>query len=146
MNTLHLLILIAATWRLASLVANEEGPYMLFHRLRKWAKRSTRRWVRRSRFATLLECEWCNSIWFGAVLALGYGLLGENFIWLILPLALSSGTIVLKLVVHVLKGVDTRLDKMNTPPFQAGDSYPSLYKIKLFEEQKEKIFRKEVEL
>lgn len=126
MNNLHLLLLIAATWRLASLVANEEGPYMIFHKFRKWAKRSTARWVRRSRFATLLECEWCNSIWFGGALTLGYRLLGENFIWLILPLALSTGTVVVKLIVHVLKGVDTRLDKINTTPFQVTDRLSSL--------------------
>jgi uncharacterized protein DUF1360 len=124
MDILHLLLLIAATWRLASLFANEEGPYMMFFKLRKWAERSRARWVRRSRFATLLKCEWCNSIWFGSFLALGYWLLGENFIWLILPLALSAGTIIVKTIVQTIKGVDVYFDRLNNTPQHLSNNNP----------------------
>jgi len=118
-----LVLLIAAAWRLSSLFANEEGPYMIFHRFRKWAEKSRARWIRRSRFATLLKCEWCNSIWFGAALTVGYRFLGEIVLWIALPLVISTGVILVKLVVHVLSGLDKRLDQINNPPVENPETY-----------------------
>jgi hypothetical protein len=115
LSIIDLGLFLAATWRLANLFANEEGPYMIFHKLRKWADRSRTRWVRRSRFATLLKCEYCNSVWFGAVFALIYRLSPDAAFWIALPLALSTGAIIIKKVVFVLSGVDNYLDRLNKP-------------------------------
>ncbi len=116
---LDLVLLIASVWRLASLVANEEGPHMIFHRLRKAAERYERkaRWFRHSRLAHGMTCEWCNSIWFGALLGWGYLLLSKAevqlVVTLVFPLALSTGAILVKHIIQVLRSIDIRYDQEN---------------------------------
>jgi hypothetical protein len=94
-----------AAWRLASLVANEEGPWQIFKRLRLRAEQ----WCKRYRFCSelglyeLVSCEWCNSIWIGAGLTLLYLWLGESILYIALPLALSTVAIVIKYVVQLLQ-------------------------------------------
>ena len=97
-----------AAWRLASLVANEDGPWMVFKRLRQRAEL----WCKKYRFCSelglseLFSCEWCNSIWIGAVLTMLYLWLGEAVLYLALPLALSTVAIIIKYVVQVLQSAD----------------------------------------
>jgi hypothetical protein len=109
----------AAAWRLANLLANEDGP---FHFLKKLRSKIARAEVRSRRKNGLLSrmhlyegvnCEYCNSIWFGGALTLGYVLFGEFFLYLILPLALSTVAIVIKHVVFLLKSVDSRFNQQN---------------------------------
>ena len=98
-------LLSLAAWRLASLVANEDGPWMVFKRLRQRAEQ----WCKQYRFCSelglyeLFSCEWCNSIWIGTVLTLLYLWLGETILYLALPLALSTVVIIIKYVVQVLQ-------------------------------------------
>ena len=94
-----------AAWRLASLVANEDGPWMVFRRLRQKAEQ----WCNRYPFCRelgvydLFSCEWCNSVWIGTGLTLFYLWVGEAILYLAVPLALSTVAIIIKYVVQVLQ-------------------------------------------
>jgi hypothetical protein len=101
-----------AAWRLASLVANEDGPWLMFRRFRQCAEQ----WCKRYRFCSelglyeLVTCEWCNSIWIGAGLTILYLWIGETILYLALPLALSTVTIIIKYVVQLLQTAQQVLD------------------------------------
>ena len=94
-----------AAWRLASLVANEDGPWYIFKRLRQraedWCK--TYKFCRELGLYELFACEWCNSIWIGVILTLLYLWIGETILYIALPLALSTVVIILKYVVEFLQ-------------------------------------------
>jgi hypothetical protein len=97
-----------AAWRLASLVANEDGPWMVFKRLRQRAEQ----WCKQYRFCSelglyeLFSCEWCNSIWIGAGLTALYLWLGDSILYLAIPLALSTVAIIIKYVVQALQSAE----------------------------------------
>jgi hypothetical protein len=94
-----------AAWRLASLVANEDGPWMMFKRLRHLAERwcNSYRFCREFGLYELVECEWCNSVWIGAGLTVLYLWLGEAILYLAIPLALSTVVIIIKYIVQLLQ-------------------------------------------
>ena len=106
-----------AAWRLASLVSNEDGPWMIFKRLRAQAEV----WCKKYRFCRefgiyeLFSCEWCNSVWIGAGLTLLYLLIGETISYLALPFALSTVVIVIKYVVQILQTTLQFLDNTSKP-------------------------------
>lgn len=106
-----------AAWRLASLIANEDGPWMIFRRLRDRAEA----WCKNYRFCRelglyeLFTCEWCNSVWIGAGLTLLYLGIGEAILYLALPLALSTVVIIIKYIVHVLQTAQQYLESNNQP-------------------------------
>ena len=101
-----------AAWRLASLVANEDGPWMIFQRLRKHAEQ----WCNRYRFCRelglydLVSCEWCNSIWIGVGLTILYLWIGNTILYVALPLALSTVAIIIKYLVQLLQMAHQILD------------------------------------
>lgn len=98
-------ILCLAAWRLASLTANERGPFHFFEHLRKTVVRIERRvWiVRQFHLYEMISCEWCNSVWFGIALWLGWKYIGNSFVDWMTPLAISTVVIVLKFVVQGLE-------------------------------------------
>jgi len=104
-----------AAWRLASLIANEDGPWMIFKRLRGRAEQ----WCQKYRFCRelglyeLVTCEWCNSVWIGAGLTLLYLWAGDTILYLALPLALSTVVIIIKYVVQLLQTAQQILDNTN---------------------------------
>ena len=104
-----------AAWRLASLIANEDGPWMIFKRLRQRAEQ----WCNRYKFCRelglyeLVTCEWCNSIWIGVGLTLLYLWIGETIFYLSLPLALSTVVIVIKYIVEILQTAQQFLETTN---------------------------------
>lgn len=99
------LYLALAAWRLASLVANEDGPWQVFKRIRQRAEW----WCKKYKFCSdfglyeLFSCEWCNSVWIGAGLTLLYLWIGNSILYIALPLALSTVTILIKYIVQVLQ-------------------------------------------
>lgn len=111
-----------AAWRLASLVANEDGPWQMFRRLRARAEQ----WCKNYKFCRefglydLFACEWCNSIWIGAGLTLLYLWIGESILYLAIPLALSTIVIILKYVVQCLQTAQQFLEQTNKVREQAG--------------------------
>ncbi|HXV42416.1 MAG TPA: DUF1360 domain-containing protein [Anaerolineae bacterium] len=72
-----------ATWRLSSLLANEDGPFGILASIRQAS----------TRFTDLLICVWCVSVWIGLALALLYWYSPALAFWLCLPFALSAGAI-----------------------------------------------------
>ena len=104
-----------AAWRLASLIANEDGPWQMFKRLRvraeEWCKKY--RFCREFQLHELLCCEWCNSVWIGAGLTLLYLLIGETILYLAIPLALSTVVIVIKHIVQLLQTAQQFLESTN---------------------------------
>jgi uncharacterized protein DUF1360 len=122
-------ILALAAWRLASLVANEDGPWMMFKRFRQRAEQ----WCQEYKFCRelglheLVTCEWCNSIWIGVGLTLLYLWSGETMLYVSLPFALSTVAIVIKYLVEFLQTAPKFLEvmqKSKEPPFdQASDRF-----------------------
>ena len=108
-------LLSLAAWRLASLVANEDGPWMIFRRLRWRAEQ----WCKQYRFCSefglydFFSCEWCNSVWIGAGLTLLYLWIGDSILYVTLPLALSTVVIVIKHVMQVLQSAQQYFDAGN---------------------------------
>lgn len=109
MTTLHFVILALATWRLASLFANEHGPLDLFGRIRRLAGAKcpnenepgdceSTNW-----FTKGLLCEWCNSVWFGTLITIAYVIIGKTFVLIVTPLAFSTIAIIIKYVVQTMQ-------------------------------------------
>lgn len=67
-----------ATWRLTSLLVQEDGPARLFARLRAF-----------STFGGVLECVWCCSVWVAGALLI----LERFWRWPVDVLAVSAGAI-----------------------------------------------------
>lgn len=125
-STIDLVLLIAATWRLSNLLANEDGPFHFIKTLRSKIARAEVKSRRKNGFISRLHlyegvnCEYCNSIWFGIVLAALYRFTHplDLVTTLILPLALSTGAIIIKHIVFLLKSADIRLDQLNNPKIE----------------------------
>ena len=118
-SSIHLVLLIAAVWRLANLLANEDGPFHMFKTLRSRIARAEVRSRKRNGLLSKLHlyegvnCEYCNSIWFGVIFTVIYLIFPIVALALALPLALSTGAIVTKTVVNMLHSVDVRFDQQN---------------------------------
>lgn len=93
MNFLAITLLGLSTWRLASLFAQEEGPWSVFARLRSALG------VRFDEFSiqygtNLLSkgiiCIWCDTIWIGFALIVVYLFLGDKLLWVLAPFYLSA--------------------------------------------------------
>jgi hypothetical protein len=104
-----------AAWRLASLIANEDGPWQIFKRFRQRAEQwcNNYRFCRELGLYELLACEWCNSIWIGAGLTLLYLWMGPAILYVALPLALSTIAIIIKYIVELLQTAQRSLDHSN---------------------------------
>ena len=108
------------------MVANEDGPWQIFKRLRQRAEHwcTNYRFCRELGLYELFSCEWCNSIWIGAALTMLYLWLGEAVLYLALPLALSTVAIVIKYVVQFLQAAQQFLENSNKAHEQAqGELY-----------------------
>jgi hypothetical protein len=90
MKPMEFVVLALATWRLASLFANESGPYHIFKTFREWVCNN------HPGIGEGLTCEWCNSVWFGSLITVAYFLWGGVAVWVCIPLAFSTITIMLK--------------------------------------------------
>ena len=122
-SIIHLILLIAAVWRLSNLLANEDGPFHFFKTLRSKIGRMEVRSRRKNGIISKLHlyegvhCEYCNSVWFGIGLSFAYGLTNSGSLagigWFVLPFALSTGAILIKHIVFFIKSVDTRFDQQN---------------------------------
>lgn len=104
-----------AAWRLASLIANEDGPWQMFKRFRQHAEH----WCQKYRFCRelglyeLFACEWCNSVWIGVILIALYIWMGEAILYIALPLALSTVVIIIKYIVQLLQTAQQILEGTN---------------------------------
>lgn len=91
-----------ACWRVTSLIVNEDGPFDIFAKFRRWVgvrfdERSNR--YGENIFAKALICVWCTSVW----VAIGFALLINSVnirTFIINWLSLSAATIFIDLVVE----------------------------------------------
>lgn len=93
------LVLAFATWRISSLLVNEDGPVQMFTRLRALAgvryNGETFQREASNIVAGAFTCIWCMSVWVGAALTVAYWQFPATIVWLCLPLALSAGAILI---------------------------------------------------
>lgn len=93
MNLTILFVLGLAAWRLSSLLVKEEGPFLIFERMRTKAgiiQDGAEKIVTDRFFAQLLSCVWCTSVWVGGLLVLGWLLAPDLTLAVSLILALST--------------------------------------------------------
>ena len=103
---LELTILALATYRMAHLLAFEEGPFRIFDSIRRvMGQRISEdsgvpyNTTHLSKGAT---CLWCNSMWFGIVLTVIYAICGRIALMIALPFALSACAIAIDSCIEVL--------------------------------------------
>lgn len=93
------IFLILATWRTATLLVKEPGPFMIFYKMRVRAgimydkNHEILLMVPETFFAQLLSCVWCATIWTGIGWTLLYVLSPDVALYVSLPFALSAGAI-----------------------------------------------------
>jgi hypothetical protein len=97
------LVLALATWRISSLLVNEDGPWFAFARLRarvgvRYSDETFQRYAT-NQIAGAFICVWCMSVWVGLSWALAWELWPEPTTWVAWPLALSAGSILVEKVV-----------------------------------------------
>lgn len=100
-SAVGLLILILATWRITSLVTEEDGPWFVFERFRyKAGIRDDKEYpglrYGRNEFARGLLCFYCSSLWVGILLVITYWFVPVLAIVMMLPFALSAGAILMR--------------------------------------------------
>lgn len=100
MTTVHLIVLILATWRFSSLLSDEPGPWDIFEKFRthigiiyvEGSKTGER--DGKNELAKNVLCTWCNSLYLVAPFwTLLYVLLGEIAVLIALPFAFSTAAI-----------------------------------------------------
>lgn len=124
MNIENFLITILAAWRFASLLANEDGPYLVLERIRFLLGvyyitrdglnvKSYREYsalfeqdkdacvrIAESEIAKLITCPWCSSIWIAAILILFFLWFGQPVVWVLLPFSVSAGVIIVNRIIN----------------------------------------------
>lgn len=68
MGIVELIVFVFATWRLTTMVMEEDGPFDIFDHLRGWLNVDVGESLRF--FDRLFTCHWCMSIWCGAIVYL----------------------------------------------------------------------------
>lgn len=100
---MHLLVLLLATWRLSSLLVNEDGLWSMFTRLRTLAgvryNGVTLEVEAPTMLAGLFACMWCMSVWVGLFWWMMWRLWPDLALWGAVPLALSAGAILIDRVI-----------------------------------------------
>ena len=115
LTPLHIFLVISAVWRLASLFANEDGPFSVFARIRDVAKELCRRNRLCAAFKLYdgLTCEWCNSIWFAGPIVAAWWYFGDSVVLILTILAISTWAIVVKYLIQTLEQIREYAEKMN---------------------------------
>ena len=94
------LILALATWRVTSLLVNEDGPWFIFVKLRALLgvryDDETLQPVADNIFAAAFLCLWCLSFWVGMFWIAWYGNWPFTATWAAWPFALSTAAIVIE--------------------------------------------------
>ena len=99
-NLADFIILALATWRLASLFVQEDGPFLLFRRIRELAgiehdEDGLPYKIPDNFMAGILSCVWCASIWSALSWAVFYFISPLSSMAIAFIFALSAGAIFL---------------------------------------------------
>ena len=94
-----ILLLSLATWRLTSLLNQEDGPFKMFRKIREMTgithyKDGKICEIPDKFLCELLSCHWCLSIWVSAAMVFAYIFLPQITIYFALWLSLSTISIV----------------------------------------------------
>lgn len=106
MSLFDLFLLGVAAWRLSSMLVNEDGPGLMFWKLRRWSgieydqNREKLSVPDGKLLSGILNCVWCCSVWTGTGIAVAYFLFPEIVPWLCLPMVLSTVAIFLEKVLR----------------------------------------------
>ncbi len=106
-DILEFLIIALGIWRLSSLLADEDGPFAIFERLRhiigvRYDERSRRYGT--NELAKMVMCLWCNSIWLGIVATALYYWQPSLTLLICFPFAISAFAIIItELIIHSVK-------------------------------------------
>lgn len=95
-NYLDLIILGLATWRISSIVVNEDGPFDIFFKMRAKMGITALDPVPETFWAGLFGCVYCLSVWVGAILILSAIMDKMVTVYLMLPFALSAIAVILE--------------------------------------------------
>lgn len=99
MTAISFLILALANWRITALLYFEDGPYLIFARLRRRAGvyyDTDNQRQGDNEIAKAFNCPACLSVWVGGAVALAYRMKKSITAWLVLPLALSTVAIIIE--------------------------------------------------
>lgn len=99
MNIVALIVYSLATWRIASLLANEDGPFDILEHMRyrigvRYDERSAR--YGKNELARAILCTWCASLWIAAVWVLLALALPVVALWIAAPFAVSAGALIVE--------------------------------------------------
>lgn len=101
---MNYLILALATWRVTSLLVNEDGPRFVFVKLRAWLgvryDSETLQPIADNVVASAFLCLWCLSFWVGMAWLGVYATWQWGAIWTALPFALSTVTVMIERIVR----------------------------------------------
>jgi hypothetical protein len=95
MTIIEFVVFGLATWRIASLLVDEPGPFRIFIRIRSWVgithdMDDNVAVIPDGFLPEMLSCLWCCSIWVGVACTTMYLLLPQISFYLALPFALSA--------------------------------------------------------
>ncbi len=102
MEVMTFVVGVLATWRLSKMITEEEGPFMIFTRLRStFPSDGKHGWIGRG-----LYCMWCVSVWIGIALGLVLSLGASptpTVVWgVVMGLACSTGAILVDYAVEFI--------------------------------------------
>jgi fatty acid desaturase len=95
---MYYVLLALATWRISSLLVNEDGPWHVFARLRALVgvrHDDEFQPVASNVVAGAFTCIWCMSVWVALALSVLSWFWSGVAAWIVLPLALSAGAIMI---------------------------------------------------
>jgi hypothetical protein len=87
---INFIIMSLATWRISSLLVNEDGPYQTLAEFRS----------RVIKYTKAFECIWCVSLWIAGFMAIAYYFAPLYAIWIMLPFAISAGAILADRIIN----------------------------------------------
>lgn len=91
-------VLALATYRISMFLAVEDGVFGIFERMRTGAgvkKDEYGQMYGDNELARMMICMYCNSVWVGVLIA-GLYMLFPQFVYVVLPLALSGAVVLVK--------------------------------------------------
>lgn len=98
MSIIDFLILSLATWRVSSLLVEEEGPHCIFSKLRDWIDVKEDEEGNRhgeNELGYVFSCIWCMSLWVGLAWFTFWLLAPRPAVFVATPLALTAlGTVI----------------------------------------------------
>lgn len=94
MNIYDIIILALGIWRIANILANEDGPLEIFEKLRhklgvRYAEEPPYDRYGTTVLSQGMICVWCSSVWLGIAVAILYNLTPFT-VYVLLPFSLST--------------------------------------------------------